>query len=166
MQDVLFQTLLESYVTEGQQITTNQQAEITLHLLAQMVPASYLESTVAPSLRSSEEPKTQAILRFTANLIKTYWEMGKGKEVGKYLESLVEPLCDVSDLTPVYKQRQRGRPQVLRLCPRRALHCRRPQAVRAPQPPVGALLAAPRRDLFKAQARQNARRLGALRINN
>jgi len=61
-----------------------------------MVPASYLESMVAPQLANSENPKTQAILRFTANLIKTYWEMGKGKEVAKYMDSLVQPLCDVS----------------------------------------------------------------------
>lgn len=61
---------------------------------------------VAPQLSNSEHPKTQAILRFTANLIKTYWEMGKGKEIGKYLESLIQPVCDVSSLlTLVHKPR-------------------------------------------------------------
>ena len=121
---------------------------------------------VAPSLNSSEQPKTQAILRFTANLIKTYWEMGKGKEVSKYLESLVQPLCDVSFLTPVYKQRQCRHTQVLRLRSGRGFHCCRPQAVRDHQPGVRAFSVTSRRDLFKASGGENASRLSALRINN
>ena len=47
---MLFQTLLDCYVTEGVRLVTNQQAELTLQLLAQMVPASYLNTMVAPQL--------------------------------------------------------------------------------------------------------------------
>jgi hypothetical protein len=97
VQDVLFQTLLDCYISDKTALnTTNTQADITLHLLSQMVPATYIQDAVAPQLLESQHPKTQAILRFLANLVKTYWEMEKGDEIIDQTDSLVHPISLVS----------------------------------------------------------------------
>jgi len=120
-----------------------------------MVPASYLATVVAPQLSESEAPKTQAILRFAANLIKTYYEIQKGPEISNHIASLVKPISQVSFFTSVHKRRKRRHSQVFCIRACGGVHSSRPRTIRTDQQGTGSIPTTPRRDLFKTEGRQD-----------